>query len=177
VPLLHISCYHTATAPRSRATGPPRTRARGYGQALSRAPSSADAATWASQNFDFVVDIVPGERAPEVEQRETPWAGPSDRPGARRVVRGGGPSTTVLVSPSQRETAAGRWRPLSERERDIVRLVVEGRSNDEIGRELGIARKTVETHLARLYERYGCRSRAELAVRAEREGWLDLPPG
>jgi DNA-binding NarL/FixJ family response regulator len=77
----------------------------------------------------------------------------------------------------ERETTAGRWRPLSERERDIVRLVVEGRSNDEIGRELGIARKTVETHLAHLYERYGCRSRAELAVRAEREGWLDLPPG
>ena len=45
------------------------------------------------------------------------------------------------------------------------------------GRELGIARKTVETHLARLYERYGCRSRAELAVRTERDGWLDLPPG
>jgi DNA-binding NarL/FixJ family response regulator len=57
----------------------------------------------------------------------------------------------------------------------VVRLVVAGLSNDEIGRELGIARKTVETHLAHLYERHECRSRAELAARAEREGWLDLP--
>jgi DNA-binding NarL/FixJ family response regulator len=94
--------------------------------------------------------------------------------GIKRVAAGGTAFDPAVV---ERETTAGRWRPLSEREREVVRLVVEGRSNDEIGRELGIARKTVETHLAHLYERYGCRSRAELAVRAEREGWLDLPAG
>jgi DNA-binding NarL/FixJ family response regulator len=74
------------------------------------------------------------------------------------------------------EAVSGRWRPLSERERDVVRLLLEGRSNDEIARGLGLARKTVESHLAHLYERCGCASRTELAVRAEREGWLDLPP-
>ena len=55
-------------------------------------------------------------------------------------------------------------------------LVVEGRSNDEIGAALGIGAKTVETHLARLFERFGIASRTELATRALREGWLDLPP-
>jgi DNA-binding NarL/FixJ family response regulator len=75
----------------------------------------------------------------------------------------------------RRRSLAGRWHPLSEREREVVRLVLAGRTNDEIGLELGIARKTVETHLARLFERFGCSSRTDLAVRAEREGWLDLP--
>lgn len=65
---------------------------------------------------------------------------------------------------------------LSRRELDVVRLVVEGHSNDEIGGALAIGAKTVETHLARLFERFGIASRTELATRALREGWLDLPP-
>ena len=63
----------------------------------------------------------------------------------------------------------------SPRELEVVRLVVDGRSNDEIGAELGIGAKTVETHLARLFERFGLASRTELATRALREGWLELP--
>lgn len=64
---------------------------------------------------------------------------------------------------------------LSAREFDVVRLVVEGRSNDEIAVQLGIAAKTVETHLRRVFERLGVASRTELATRALREGWLELP--
>jgi DNA-binding NarL/FixJ family response regulator len=64
---------------------------------------------------------------------------------------------------------------LSERELDVVRKVVEGRSNDEIAADLQIAPKTVESHLRRIFERVGVVSRTELATRALREGWLDLP--
>jgi DNA-binding NarL/FixJ family response regulator len=64
---------------------------------------------------------------------------------------------------------------LTAREFDVVRLVVEGRSNDEISTELGIAPKTVEAHLRRVFERLGVASRTELATRALREGWLELP--
>ncbi len=63
----------------------------------------------------------------------------------------------------------------SPRELDVIRLVIEGRSNDEIGVALGIGSKTVETHLHRLYERFGLVSRAELTARALREGWLEVP--
>jgi len=42
---------------------------------------------------------------------------------------------------------------------------------------LGIGSKTVETHLSRLFERFGVVSRADLAARAVGEGWLDVPPG
>ena len=66
---------------------------------------------------------------------------------------------------------------LTAREHDVVRLVADGRSNDEIGATLGIGSKTVETHLSRIFERFGVSSRTELAARAVREGWLDVPPG
>jgi DNA-binding NarL/FixJ family response regulator len=70
---------------------------------------------------------------------------------------------------------AGQER-VSPRELDVIRLVVEGRSNDEVGAALGIGVKTVETHLRRLFERFSVASRTELAARALREGWLDIPP-
>jgi len=72
---------------------------------------------------------------------------------------------------------AGTSAHLTPRELDVVRLVVEGRSNDEVGAALGIGAKTVETHLRRLFERFDVASRTELAARALREGWLDIPPG
>jgi DNA-binding NarL/FixJ family response regulator len=64
---------------------------------------------------------------------------------------------------------------LSQREREVVGLVVEGRSNDEIAARLGISTKTVESHLRRIFERLGVASRTELATRALREGWLEVP--
>ena len=64
---------------------------------------------------------------------------------------------------------------LSRREREVVRLVADGRSNDEIGAGLGITTKTVAGHLRRLFERLGAQSRTELATRAVREGWLEVP--
>ena len=69
----------------------------------------------------------------------------------------------------------GRGPGLTAREREVVALVVEGRSNDEIGAALGITSKTVEAHLRRLFDRLGLQSRTELATRALREGWLEVP--
>ncbi|MGK2851338.1 MAG: response regulator transcription factor [Candidatus Limnocylindrales bacterium] len=89
---------------------------------------------------------------------------------AIRRVAGGGMAFAVRPSPSARIH-------LTDRERDVVRLIVEGRSNDEIGTALGIGAKTVETHLARLFLRFGIASRTELATRALREGWLEVPAG
>lgn len=66
---------------------------------------------------------------------------------------------------------------LSARELEVVRQVVEGHTNDEVGATLGIGLKTVETHLRRIFERFGVGSRTELVARALREGWLEIPPG
>lgn len=64
---------------------------------------------------------------------------------------------------------------LTRRELEVIRLVSEGRSNDEIANALGMGSKTVETHLRKIFERHGIASRTELAARAIREGWLELP--
>ena len=74
------------------------------------------------------------------------------------------------------EVAADGFVSLTPRERDLVGLVLAARSNDEIAATFKTQRKTVETQLTRLYERVGVGSRVELAIRAEREGWLDVPP-
>jgi DNA-binding NarL/FixJ family response regulator len=86
----------------------------------------------------------------------------------RRVAAGG-------YAFAVRPRSSGRTH-LTPREHEVVRLVADGRSNDEIGAALGIGAKTVETHLSRVFERFGVSSRAELAARAVREGWLDVPP-
>jgi DNA-binding NarL/FixJ family response regulator len=66
---------------------------------------------------------------------------------------------------------------LSPRQAEIVRLIARGLSNEEIARILGLSRKTVEGYIRDLFNRYGFSSRTELALWAEREGWLDLPGG
>ena len=63
---------------------------------------------------------------------------------------------------------------LTPREADVLRLVADGRTNEEVGVALGVTGKTVEAHLGRIFERTGVQSRTELATRAIREGWLDL---
>jgi DNA-binding NarL/FixJ family response regulator len=62
----------------------------------------------------------------------------------------------------------------SPRELAAIRLVARGASNDEVAVGLGISIKTVESHLRRLFGRYGVLSRTELAMLAVREGWLGL---
>ena len=64
----------------------------------------------------------------------------------------------------------------SPREMGAIRLLARGASNDEIAVGLGISIKTVESHLRRLFGRYGVLSRTELAMLAVREGWVGTDP-
>lgn len=68
-------------------------------------------------------------------------------------------------------------RNLTPREVEVIGLVAKGLSNEEVAAHLGIARKTVEAYLTRLYERWGFSTRTELVLWAEREGWLDAGVG
>jgi len=63
-------------------------------------------------------------------------------------------------------------RPPSDREIQVLTLVMAGATNGEIGASLGLSEKTVESHLRRMFDRYGVLSRTELVVLAIREGWL-----
>ena len=66
------------------------------------------------------------------------------------------------------------WAPLTSREAELVAGLLKGRSNDALSRDLGVSRKTIETYMTRLFERHGLRNRVQLAVAAQRDGWLDI---
>ena len=87
---------------------------------------------------------------------------------AIRTVAGGG----TAFSASMLRTIRSAPRRPSDREIEVLTLICGGASNDEIGARLGVTEKTVESHLRRLFDRYGVLSRTELAVLALREGWV-----
>jgi DNA-binding CsgD family transcriptional regulator len=62
-----------------------------------------------------------------------------------------------------RRGAGGR--ALTEREREIARLIAAGASNPEIAQRLFLSRKTVERHVSNVLRKVGVRNRAELAAR------------
>ena len=74
-----------------------------------------------------------------------------------------------------RASRRAAWAPLTEREHDLLRGVMDGRSNDELAGDLGVSRKSIEGYLSRMFARFGVMTRTELAVHVEREQLLDLP--
>ena len=63
----------------------------------------------------------------------------------------------------ERDTQALRLAELTEREREVMRLVVEGRPNKLIADALDISVRTVEVHRARVFEKMDVKSAVELA--------------
>jgi DNA-binding NarL/FixJ family response regulator len=73
-------------------------------------------------------------------------------------------------------TPTGPPRPLevlTDREREVLRLVAAGHSTKEIAAQFGISARTVETHRANLMRKLGLRSVARLTQFAIREGLVD----
>jgi DNA-binding NarL/FixJ family response regulator len=107
-------------------------------------------------------------------------AEPADIIRAVRVVAAG----DALLSPSvtrrlvaaytdrtrPRATAHPRIDSLTDREREVVELVAEGMSNDEIAGRLYLSPATVRTHVSRAMVKLAARDRAQLVVFAYRSG-------
>lgn len=80
------------------------------------------------------------------------------------------------ISPQVAERLAGRVtsRELSDREREVLVLVAEGRSNKQIAKALGIADGTVKVHVASIMEKLGAQGRSEAVAVAVRRGLVRL---
>src|SRR5437762_6932483 len=63
--------------------------------------------------------------------------------------------------------------PLSDREREVLRLLALGHTNQEIAKELFISVRTAETHRAHIMQKLGLASRAELVRYAMAQGLLE----
>jgi DNA-binding CsgD family transcriptional regulator len=66
-----------------------------------------------------------------------------------------------------------RGRPLSGREAEVLRLVAMGRTNREIGKQLGISARTVEGHRSRAMMKLDVKNLSELTRYAVRVGLID----
>lgn len=95
---------------------------------------------------------------------------------AVRTVAAGGvylePALAALLAEPPGPASAASDEGLSERERDVLRLLAIGYTNKEIGARLKISVKTVETYKARGMEKLNFRSRVDLVQYASRCGWL-----
>lgn len=86
-----------------------------------------------------------------------------------------GPGVAPLtLDDSGRQLAAkgitDRYESLSKREREIFQLIAEAKANKEIAALLAISPSTVETHRARILEKLGVHSTAEIVFYAVRRG-------
>ena len=62
-----------------------------------------------------------------------------------------------------------RYQALTAREREVLALLVEGRTNRQVARQLYISEKTVSVHVSSVLAKLGVRSRAEAAALAQRD--------
>ena len=83
---------------------------------------------------------------------------------------------TRLLKDYLKPARAGRdrYEGLTDREVEILKLVAEGRSNQEIGDLLVVSVSTVQTHRANLMAKLGLHSRTELVKYAIRQGIISL---
>jgi DNA-binding NarL/FixJ family response regulator len=62
---------------------------------------------------------------------------------------------------------------LTEREMEVLSLVAQGLTNDQIAQQMHLSTRTVEAHLTHIYNKLNVSSRTEAALLAMRKGWLE----
>ncbi len=80
-----------------------------------------------------------------------------------------------MVAADAADRAAAEADPLSDREREILRLLALGHTNQEIAKMLFISVRTAETHRAHIMQKLRLGTRAELVRHALAQGLLDDP--
>ena len=86
---------------------------------------------------------------------------------ARRVV-----AEFARMAPPIRQPDEGLAEPLSDREREILRLVAQGLTNREISDQLCLAQGTVKNYVTTILQKLGARDRTQAALRSRELGLL-----
>jgi DNA-binding NarL/FixJ family response regulator len=84
-----------------------------------------------------------------------------------------GERVTAPLEPGPEKRSSG---PLSQRELEVLGLIRQGFSNDEIGRLLGISERTVRAHVTAILAALGAADRAQAVARGFDLGLLKLQP-
>jgi DNA-binding NarL/FixJ family response regulator len=91
---------------------------------------------------------------------------------AIRTVAEGGIFVDPALVTQPRKKSTGGTPELSEREEEVLRLIAEGHTNQEIALRFDLSAKTVETYKTRSLVKLGLKTRADIVRHAIREGWL-----
>lgn len=86
---------------------------------------------------------------------------------AAQLLAGLSPTSLPSSPPSQK---ASEKLGLTERERDVLRLIVQGRTNSEIAAELYVSEATVKTHINHIFAKLGARDRVQAVILAHQLG-------
>jgi DNA-binding CsgD family transcriptional regulator len=79
------------------------------------------------------------------------------------------------MAPLEKNQLAPEQTELSDREREILRLVATGASNKQIAQQLKISPNTVKVHLRNIFSKIGAASRTEATLYAIRRGLVEMP--
>lgn len=80
----------------------------------------------------------------------------------------------IEAAPRPYSEPGSPFHPLSNREMQVLELVVTGLSNKEIATVLGISHQTVKNHLTSILRKFGVEDRTQAVVYALRHGWVRL---
>lgn len=90
--------------------------------------------------------------------------------------QGGSATDSVMPEPSSIPNVdmdQALARPsLTDREKEVLRLVCDGLTNSEIATCLGVSRETVKSELKRIFRKIGVANRTQAAVMLVKQGWL-----
>jgi DNA-binding NarL/FixJ family response regulator len=99
---------------------------------------------------------------------------PSDLVRAIRAAHAGdsplSPAIATRVVEEVAQGGAAAHHELTPRELDVLTLIARGRSNKVIARELGVAEKTVKTHVSHILAKLGVSDRTQAALYAVKQG-------
>jgi pimeloyl-ACP methyl ester carboxylesterase/DNA-binding CsgD family transcriptional regulator len=76
----------------------------------------------------------------------------------------------AFLDPASTPGAPLPFADLTQRERELLELIAQGRDNDDIARRLGVSNKTVRNHITRIFSKLQVATRAQAIVRAREAG-------
>ena len=77
-----------------------------------------------------------------------------------------------LISQITRQSTTSTLEPLTDRELEVLTMTAKGYTNKAIGAQLGISDRTVQGHLAHIFDKLNATSRTEAVMRAVSFGWI-----
>jgi DNA-binding NarL/FixJ family response regulator len=112
----------------------------------------------------FLLKVAPPERLIDAVRTVAAGGGLLDPGVTRRVIE------SFAAAPPLRTRRAETLETLTERERDVLRLIGRGLSNSEIAAELYLGETTVKTHVSNVLAKLGLRDRVQAVVAAYETG-------